>query len=369
MTSRHADHRCRQSLGEPPDLWVSRMSAEASGATPSRKCGSTSGSGWSAGTSATRSSRRSRAGRSQGGRAAAETPADGRGSGSCRVLRQERSKLDEYGIYAQVLYPNLLAFTHHAFTAVGSEFATVRSGRTTTSSSTSRARAGAVHPVGVLPFWDIEAAVAEIERCARTTSSRRALHRQAVQARAARPRRRALGAALRTGQRARLADELPHRVRGVLRGRAPGPHGHEGRRRDNARSSALSYLANAESIAEVSMTGSAPLPEHRLRVGGERVRLGAGVRRVHGLAVAQRRRPAGVPRARHAEHYFRRQVYGMFWFETERSSARSTCSPTTSCSRPTSPTPPASRPDPPRRPNPRPGRVEVRRRAPRRARP
>ncbi len=76
-------------------------------------------------------------------------------------------RLDEYGLQAQVLYPNIIGFETHAFLDLDPElsllctrayndflvdFASVDPDR--------------LLPIGMVPFWDLEAAVAEIQRCA-----------------------------------------------------------------------------------------------------------------------------------------------------------------------------------------------------------
>jgi len=77
--------------------------------------------------------------------------------------------MDEYGIYAQVLYPNIMAFYLAALFELGqpelldelvraqndflSDFASENSRR--------------LVPLMVLPYWDVEKSVKEIERCAK----------------------------------------------------------------------------------------------------------------------------------------------------------------------------------------------------------
>ncbi len=76
-------------------------------------------------------------------------------------------RMDEYGIYAAVLYPNLIAFNTYAFMkAKDLEFslACVRAYNDfiTEFASVDRKR---LVPISMLPFWDLEAARTEMERC------------------------------------------------------------------------------------------------------------------------------------------------------------------------------------------------------------
>src|SRR4051794_37163020 len=81
------------------------------------------------------------------------------------VLRAER--LTEYGIQAQVLYPNLLAFNLFDILQVGDgEFhlACVQAYNDYQTEFAAQAP-GRFIPISVLPFWDVDASVREIERC------------------------------------------------------------------------------------------------------------------------------------------------------------------------------------------------------------
>lgn len=74
--------------------------------------------------------------------------------------------LDEWGVQAQVLYPNLIGFDTHAFLGqLGSTDATecVRIYNDFLSEF-ARTAPGRFVPIMMLPFWDIDAALAEMER-------------------------------------------------------------------------------------------------------------------------------------------------------------------------------------------------------------
>src|SRR4051812_26643805 len=77
------------------------------------------------------------------------------------------AKLDQHGIHAQVLYPNILGFYAHAFMEMEPELglACVRAYNDflTEFCSTDPHRLIAI---SALPFWDVDATVAEMSRCA-----------------------------------------------------------------------------------------------------------------------------------------------------------------------------------------------------------
>ena len=81
--------------------------------------------------------------------------------------RARAARLDEYGIQAQVLYPNLLAFNLFEFFEVGDEqfrLACVQAYNDYLTEFSAEAP-GRFVPISVLPFWDVEETVREIERC------------------------------------------------------------------------------------------------------------------------------------------------------------------------------------------------------------
>lgn len=82
----------------------------------------------------------------------------------------ERLKyMDEAGIWAQVLYPNIGGFGGQTFLNIGDDelkLACVRAYNDYISEEWSEVGGGRLLPVMSLPFWDIEATVAEIQRCA-----------------------------------------------------------------------------------------------------------------------------------------------------------------------------------------------------------
>jgi predicted TIM-barrel fold metal-dependent hydrolase len=80
------------------------------------------------------------------------------------VARLER--MDEYGVYAQVLYPNLIGFETTAFMALGAELSLVCT-RAYNDFLIDFASADPKRllPIAMVPFWDIDEAPKEIARC------------------------------------------------------------------------------------------------------------------------------------------------------------------------------------------------------------
>lgn len=232
---------------------------------------------------------------------------------------QRIQRLDEYGVYAQVLYPNLLTFSHHAFTAVSDEFAidAIRAYNDFLVDFAS------VDPnrfilLCSVPFWDVEASVAEIERCADKgfrgilfISKPHKLGLPALSDEHWNPifaRANELGWPINfhTG----FAEFSEDEFRAML--------SRHNDRRDYAKLSAVTYLANAEAIAEVCMTGLA----HRWpNVNFVTVESGFGWIPSFVEAMDWQWLNSGAheafPDMDMPSDYFRRQVYGMFWFETE----------------------------------------------------
>ena len=80
--------------------------------------------------------------------------------------KERLERMDEYGIYAQVLYPNLIGFEAPLFIDLGPEAALAC---TQAYNDFIAEFAGTdpdrLIPIGMVPFWDVDAAVAEIRRC------------------------------------------------------------------------------------------------------------------------------------------------------------------------------------------------------------
>src|SRR4051812_4357023 len=76
-------------------------------------------------------------------------------------------RMDEMGITVQVLFPNLLGFTRSGFREPARD-AAIESVRVSKAFQTEFAAAAPARllPQTFLPFWDLDASVAEMERCA-----------------------------------------------------------------------------------------------------------------------------------------------------------------------------------------------------------
>jgi predicted TIM-barrel fold metal-dependent hydrolase len=86
----------------------------------------------------------------------------------CYDPKHRSAWLDEHGITAQVLYSNVLAFDAHAFMALDDPALAIACVRAYNDHQTDFAAAapGRFIPITNLPFWDVAATVAELERCA-----------------------------------------------------------------------------------------------------------------------------------------------------------------------------------------------------------
>jgi len=81
-------------------------------------------------------------------------------------VRLER--LDEYGLYAQVLYPNILGFSAKSFMDIGDPALAIACVSAYNDFLTEFADADPrrLLPIMMLPFWDVEASIAELHRAA-----------------------------------------------------------------------------------------------------------------------------------------------------------------------------------------------------------
>ena len=262
-------------------------------------CGSTSAARRTSGTSATGSSTASAPSPRPAG------PSTRRRTRSCWPRRSRPAVdakarlayLDEVGVYYQVMYPNILGFHSHMFLeSMPRELATecvqaYNDWLVEWCSADSRR----LIPMMMLPFWDIDESVAEMKRA--YDLGHKGVLFAARYDKVGLPRlvdddwEPVLGQAQEMG----LSHELPRRLprlprRPQGRGRPVEEDGlHPGELTRAPRQRPEHRRGRAERRVR-------PLPEPELRVGGERRRMAAVPRREHGLAVAQRRRPQGLPR-------------------------------------------------------------------------
>ena len=236
-------------------------------------------------------------------------------------LRLER--MDEYGVWAQVLYPNVALFNSALLQRGGRPraWSSSTSGPTTTSRPSGAARRPtACIAVTTLPFWDLEATLAEIERVRGDGPSRDRVLAGPVGVRPPASHRSALGSDVGHGPGAAPAGELPHRVRRhVAAGRTSG-HASVGQQRPVRVDGRLVLPRQRPDDRQPDLRRHLPpVPRPRLRVGGERRRVDPVRPRRPRLAVEELRRR---PRSTRSTTCCRastspRQIYGCFWFEEE----------------------------------------------------
>jgi predicted TIM-barrel fold metal-dependent hydrolase len=87
---------------------------------------------------------------------------------ACYDPKARLERLDSFGVWAQVLYPNLIAFDVHAFLSeLGPEVATMCvQAYNDFLAEFAAADPRRLVPLMMLPLWDVEASVREIHRCA-----------------------------------------------------------------------------------------------------------------------------------------------------------------------------------------------------------
>jgi predicted TIM-barrel fold metal-dependent hydrolase len=82
--------------------------------------------------------------------------------------KERLERMDEYGVWAAALYPNLLAFSNHAFMRLGDPQLMLETVQAYNDFLTDFATEAPERFIllSALPFWDVEASVKEIHRCA-----------------------------------------------------------------------------------------------------------------------------------------------------------------------------------------------------------
>jgi uncharacterized protein len=153
-------------LTEPTDLWTSRMAGKYADLAPRAVWDETAGrERWHIGRYKLLGTQdQNHAGWKEFWPSLPATAEEGDPGAYDPSVRLER--LDQYGIAAQVLYPNLLGFFPFAFMDLGADAATrcvqVFNDFQLEWSGTDPKR---LIPLAYLPFWDVDAAVAELKRC------------------------------------------------------------------------------------------------------------------------------------------------------------------------------------------------------------
>jgi uncharacterized protein len=153
-------------LTEPTDVWTSRMSGKWADAAPRAIWDEQVGrERWHIGSYKLLGTQdNNHAGWKEFWPSLPPTQAEGDPGASDAKVRLTR--LDDFGIAAQVLYPNLLGFFPYAFMSMGTESAT-RCVQVFNDFQVEWCDADPKRliPLAFLPFWDVDAAVKELQRC------------------------------------------------------------------------------------------------------------------------------------------------------------------------------------------------------------
>lgn len=231
-------------------------------------------------------------------------------------------RLDEYGVYAQVLYPNLLGFYSQVFLDQYRDgdllYACVQAYNDFLTDFASEDRRRFV-PIMALPFWDLDLSLREVERCVR--NGHKGILFSNAPEKAGLPRLRDdhwaplwnaaqdFGLSINFHIGFMTTAEGTKEMLGALA---------SGRRADYAKESALAMISNATAIAEVVLSGMC----HRYPgVNFVSVESGFGWLPFWLEVLDWQWLNSGAvkenPEMEMPSFYFRRQVYGSFWFERE----------------------------------------------------
>ncbi len=238
---------------------------------------------------------------------------------ACFDPRARLEHMDSHGIHAQVLYPNVGGFGSQAFLKLGEPELMLECIQAYNDFLTEWCSVDANRLVAVmaLPFWDLDASIAEVERCARNG------HRAVLFA--SQPQDfgqpalcdRHWDPLWATAQEAGLS--ISFHIGGQSLGAMAKAPADIGTKANFARFSSLAFIENGKGLAEVIFGGVC----HRFpRLNFVSVESGAGWIPSLLEAFDWQWRNGGV-RSEHPEYdllpseYFRRQIYGCFWFEQE----------------------------------------------------
>ena len=230
------------------------------------------------------------------------------------------ARMDDFGIWAQALYPNLLTFSGHAFRAMGDDELIMESIRAYNDFLTDFA---SVDPkrfvlLSVLPYWDVEASIAELLRC-RDKGHHGVcflskpykiglppLHDPHWEPLFSVAQETGMSLNFHVGFQEFGEDDF----KSMLSTKAA--------RSDYAKLSAMSYLGNAETVADLTLFGVChKYPELNFML----VESGFGWLPYYVEALDWQWHNSGAskayPEMELPSFYFRRQVYGSFWFEKD----------------------------------------------------
>jgi predicted TIM-barrel fold metal-dependent hydrolase len=238
--------------------------------------------------------------------------------------------MDEQGVFSQVLYPNILGFVSPHFLRLDAELrlACVRAYNDFLTAFCSLDTKRLI-PVATVPWWDVEASIAEIERC--TSLGHRGVvmpwqfEKAGLPPLRARHWSRLLGCVEEIGMPVSFhvgfgEETLLARKQAGLGSEAHGVHevaGHPDERTLNLASDVVKlFLGNAPCITEL-ITGLVCHRHPNLRFVSVESGMGYLPYLIEALdwqfvnlSVGDRGRSVLLP-----SEYFRRQIYGTFWFE------------------------------------------------------
>ncbi len=227
--------------------------------------------------------------------------------------------MDQEGIYAQVLYPNVGGFGSGRFLSLNEPKLMLECVRAYNDFLIDWASADPKRliPIMATPFWDMEAAVGEIERCAKTGHKGVLFGSQPEDFGQPRLSDRHWDPIWAAAQAARLPISF-HIGSGDVSDLLTGSAG-MGVRTGLARSCTQLFMANANSIGDVIFSGVC----HRFpKLNFVSVESGVSWLLFALESFDWQWENNGVP-SEHPEYellpseYFKRQIYGCFWFETE----------------------------------------------------
>lgn len=242
-------------------------------------------------------------------------------------------RLDEFGIRAQVLYPNVLGFNLQSLLALDDKslhLACVQAYNDFLSEFAGAAP-GRFIPVMSIPFWDLDESVKEIERCAAAGHKGILFANRPEAINLPRLRDPHWDPIWDTAQEAGLPINF-HVGFGVIppprdRKRPEEMSDEEKRRADDSvkwarinfvKSTVMGLMSNAEAIVELMVSG---LCERFPRLNFVSVESGFGylpyLVEVTDWQWLNTGAAKAHPDREMPSHYFRRQVYGTFWFERE----------------------------------------------------
>ncbi len=229
--------------------------------------------------------------------------------------------MDQYGIDTQILYPNIIAFEGHGILKLADEALRIQIIRVYNDYVTefAAAKPGRFVPLASMPFWDVEASIAEMQRCA--DMGHRGVIWAATLDRHGLPHHtdpywdRFYDAA----QHLEMSINFHVGVGAVDEGRSPEERFERLQSFDPAYYTgfiAQAFMGNARTICDVIMTGLC----HRFpRLNFVSVESGFGYvpYLIEGLDWQWRNLDAGraYPDRLLPSEYFRRQIYVMYWFE------------------------------------------------------